>query len=330
VTWINSPPLTMAELRGRVVMIDFWEYTCINCIRTFPENKKLWERYRKDGFVLIGVDDAEFTSAAPVERVREAVQRFALPYPVVVDYRYQIWNAYKNSAWPNVFLIDANGYIRYNHPGEGDDKEIESAIQGLLKEAHPGLEFSASYTIAPDVNPSAPGCGGEPTPEMYVGDWYGRGTLANPEGYHDRKTVDYAQQNSVEDGRVVLSGRWETDKNGMIYRGKHKGNEAGQDRATLRYHARELYSVMNLARGHSSRLYIMQDGKPLTAANKGADVHFDSEGRSYIEVREPRMYYVVQNPEFGSHTLELFPSSDGLMIDSFTFGNNCQTNFAHL
>lgn len=320
----------MAELRGRVVMIDFWEYTCINCIRTFPENKKLWERYRNDGFVLIGVDDAEFTSAAPVERVREAVRRFALPYPVVVDYRYQIWNAYKNSIWPNVFLIDANGYIRYNHPGEGDDKEIESAIQGLLKEAHAGLEFPASYSVAPDVNLSAPGCGGEPTPEMYAGDWYGRGTLENPEGYHDHKTIDYAQQNSVQDGRLVLSGRWETDKNGMIYRGKHKGREPGQDRATLRYHARELYSVMNLASGHSSRLYIMQDGKSLTAANKGADVQFDSGGRSYIEVREPRMYYLVQNPEFGSHTLELFPTSDGLMIDSFTFGNNCQTDFAHL
>jgi thiol-disulfide isomerase/thioredoxin len=330
VTWINGPPLTMAELRGKVVMIDFWEYTCINCIRTFPENKKLWDRYRNDGFVLIGVDDAEFASAAPVEHVREAVKRFQLPYPVVVDYHYQIWNAYKNTVWPNIFLIDANGYIRYNRAGEGDDSEIESAIQGLLKEAHPGLEFPASYTFASDVNPLAPGCGGEPTPEMYVGDWYGRGTLANPEGYHEHKTIDYAQQNSVEDGHVVLAGRWETDKNGMIYRGKHKGDEPSQDHAALRYHAREIYAVMNLARSHASRLYIMQDGKYLTASNKGADVTIDSARRSYIEVREPRMYYLVQNLEFGGHTVELFPTSDGLTIDSFTFGNNCQRNFAHL
>jgi len=330
VTWINSPPLTLKDLRGKVVMIDFWDYTCINCIRTFPENKKLWDRYRNDGFVLIGVDDAEFSSAAPVDRARAAVKRFELPYPNVVDNGFQIWNAYKNAFWPNVFLIDAEGYIRYNHAGEGDDKEVEQAIQGLLKEAHPGLTFPASDTIAPDVNVNAPDCGGEPTPEMYVGDWFGRGTLSSPEGYHDRRTIDYAQQSSVEDGHVALAGRWETDKNGMIYRGKHKGDEPGPDRATMRYHARELYSVMNLAKGHSARLYIMQDGKYLTAADKGADVTIDSEGRSYIEVREPRMYYLVQNPQFGSDTVELFPTADGLMIDSFTFGNNCQTDFAHL
>jgi len=330
VTWINSPPLTMSGLRGKVVMIDFWDYTCINCIRTFPENKKLWERYRQDGFVLIGVDDAEFSSAAPVDRAREAVKRFELPYPIVVDDRFRIWSAYKNSFWPNIFLIDAKGYIRYNHPGEGDDDEIERAIQSLVQEAHPGIAFPATYTIAPDVNVSAPGCGGAPTPEMYAGDWSGRGVLANPEGYHDHKTIDYAPQNAVEDGRVVLAGRWETDKNGMVYRGKHARDAPGQDRATLRYHARELYSVMNLARGHAARLYIMQDGKYLTTANKGADVQLDSNGRSYLEVRVPRLYYLVQNPEFGSHTVDLFPAADGLTIDSFTFGNSCQTDFAHL
>lgn len=329
VTWINSAPLTMRDLRGKVVMVDFWDYTCINCIRTFPENKKLWDRYRNDGFALIGVDDAEFSSAAPVSRVREAVKRFELPYPIVVDYRFQIWNAYKNSFWPNIFLIDAESTIRYNRAGEGDDKEIEGAIQSLLKEAHPSLTFPASDAIAPDVNVTAAGCGGEPTPEMYVGDWSGRGTLANPEGYHDHKTIDYVQQNSVGDGHVVLSGRWETGKNGMIYRGKHKGDEPGSDHATVQYHAREIYSVMNLAKGHTARLYIKQDGKYLTAANKGADVTLDSDGRSYIEVREPRLYYLVQNPEFGSHTVELFPAADGVMIDSFTFGNNCQTDFAH-
>jgi peroxiredoxin len=330
VTWINTSPLSLESLRGKVVMIDFWDYTCINCIRTFPENKKLWNRYRSDGFVLIGVDDAEFSSAAPVDRAREAVKRFELPYPVVVDYHYQIWNAYKNQFWPNIFLIDAHGVIRYNHPGEGADAEIERAIQSLLKEAHPGITFPADDRGAADVNPAAPGCGGEPTPEMYVGDWSGRGVLANPQGYHDHKTIDYAQQSSVEDGRVVLSGRWETEKEGMIYRGKHPDSEPGTDRATLQYHARELYSVLNLAHGRNARLYIKQDGAYLTAANKGADVKIDSDGRSYIEVREPRMYYLVQNPQFGSHTVDLLPAADGVMIDSFTFGNNCQTDFEHL
>ena len=116
--------------------------------------------------------------------------------------------------------------------------------------------FPRAIQIAPDVNVSAPNCGGAPTPEMYVGDWSGRGVLASPEGYRDHKTINYAPQNSVEDGRVVLSGRWETDKNGMIYRGKHTSNEPGEDRATLRYHAHEtLLSHESGARARRPAIY---------------------------------------------------------------------------
>ena len=129
---------------------------------------------------------------------------------------------------------------------------------------------------------------------------------------------------------MILAGRWETQRDGMVYRGKHKGEEPGSDRATMKYHARELYAVMNLVRGHATRLYIKQDGKYLTDSNKGGDVKIDPDGRSYLEVREPRLYYLVQNPEFGSHQVDLFPAAAGLMINSFTFGNSCQTKFDHL
>jgi thiol-disulfide isomerase/thioredoxin len=329
ITWINSRPLTMAELRGKVVMIDFWEPTCINCIRTFPQNKKWWERYHQHGFEIIGVEDPEFDIMDSIEHVRAAVKRFQLPYPIAVDDRFQIWRAYKNDAWPNRFLIDAQGNIRYNVVGEGSDAEFERAIQGLLKEAHPDLDFPAGDAIAATEKAMTPVCG-VPTPEMYVGDWSGRGVLANPEGYHEGKTIDYQPQNQVEDGHVLLSGRWQTDKNGMIYRGKHKGEEPGADQATVRYHARELYVVMNVSHGHPARLYVMQDGHYLTAANKGVDVQVDDQGRSFIEVREPRMYYVVQNPEFGTHTVELVPTGSGFTLNSFTFGNDCQIQFAHL
>jgi hypothetical protein len=115
----------------------------------------------------------------------------------------------------------------------------------------------------------------------------------------------------------------------MIYRGKNReGN--GQDKLVMRYHAREVYGVLNVSHGKPSRLYIKQDGQDLTAKDKGTDVQFDSSGRSYIEVREPRMYYLVQNPSFGNHTVELIPSRSGLTVNSFTFGNDCQTQFPHL
>ena len=116
----------------------------------------------------------------------------------------------------------------------------------------------------------------------------------------------------------------------MVYRAKRKSDTASSDELEMRYHARELYAVMNVSRGRPSRLYVKQDGKDLTSRDKGVDVEIDSSGRSYIEVREARMYYVVQNPSFGSHTVELFPTRPGLTVNSFTFGNDCQTQFPHL
>ena len=336
VRWINSSPLTMASLRGKVVLIDFWEYTCINCVRTFAENKKWYERYHKFGFEIIGVHCPEFDIAYRFDNVRTAVKRFGLPYPVVVDNHFLIWRAYHNSTWPNRFLIDAKGYIRYDRSGEGGDSALEHAIQQLLRETHPGLEFPSSYKIPPEKNAFAPSCGAT-TSEMYVGQWGDRGILSNVQGYHKGKTIKYVLPASVEDGHAALSGRWETDKghkpgesNGMIYRGKKKGNAPSSDELVMRYHARELYSVMNVEHGHPSRVYIRQDGKDMTAQNKGVDVQFDGQGHSYIEVREPRMYYLTANPKLGSHKIELFPTRSGLTINSFTFGNDCQTDFPHL
>jgi thiol-disulfide isomerase/thioredoxin len=336
VQWVDSPPLTMAGLRGKVVLIDFWEYTCINCIRTFDENKKWYERYHKDGFEIVGVHCPEFDIAYRVSNVKDAVKRFGLPYPVVVDDKFMIWNAYHNSTWPNRFLIDAKGFIRYDRSGEGGDSALEHAIRQLLKEANPGLEFPSSYTIPPDRNAFAPSCG-MTTPEMYVGQWGDRGILSNKQGYRKGKTLNYVLPANVEDGHAAVSGRWETDRgnkpgqgNGMIYRGKKNGNAPSDDELAMRYHARELYSVMNVEHGRPSRVYIRQDGKDLTQQNKGADVQFDAEGRSYLEVREPRMYYLTANPASGSHKVELFPTRSGLTINSFTFGNDCQTDFSHL
>ncbi len=327
-TWINSPPLTLGVLRGKVVLIDFWEYTCINCIRTFAQNKTWYARYKKYGFEIIGVHDPEFDIAYPVENVRAATRRFGLPYPVVVDNWFRIWKSYNNRSWPSRFLIDAKGKVRLHRDGEGADDEFERTIQQLLIEAHPGLKFPADYLIPPDTDAFSPACG-IPTPEMYVGDWYGRGVLSNREGYHTGKTIAYQLPASVSDGRAAVAGPWEAEKNGMVYRGKQAG-PAGQDRMVMSYHARELYAVMNVARWRASRLYIQQDGKDLTAENQGVDVRLDAEGHSYFEIRESRMYYLVQNAAFGSHTVTLLPTGPGLTINSFTFGNNCQTNFPRL
>ena len=328
--WIDSPPLTWTNLRGKVVMIDFWEYTCINCIRTFGTNKLWYQRYHKDGFEIIGVHAPEFSFAYNVDNVRTAVKRFGLPYPIVVDDWYTIWKSYHNNVWPARFLVDAKGDVRYVRFGEGGDSALEHAIQRLLKEEHPKLTFPASYKIPPDRNDFAASCG-VVTDEMFMGPMYaGRGSLANPEGYKPGKTVDYKLPSKVADGHAILRGHWQTDPSGMIFKGK--AQEPGPTAALvkMRYHARELYSVINVTRGKPSRLYIQQDGRWLTKTNKGVDVRIDGQGRSYIDIAEPRMYYLVANPKFGSHEVTLFPTAPGLMVDSFTFGNDCQRDFPHL
>ncbi|HKF52715.1 MAG TPA: redoxin domain-containing protein [Candidatus Acidoferrales bacterium] len=330
ITWIDSQPLTLADLHGKVVMIDFWEYTCINCVRTFPQNKEWYTRYHKYGFEIIGVHDPEFQIAYDVANVEAAVKRYALPYPIVVDDYFKIWGAYRNNVWPNRFLIDGNGNVRYELEGEGDDHNFEVLIRQLLDEAHPGLAFPQDYTLPVAENMNAPACGGTPTDEMYVGKWGDRGILENPDPYHPGVTVNYKLPDKVDDGHAVISGKWETDPNGMIFEGKAQQPEQNSSRMEMKYHATQVYAVMNVAQGKPERLYILQDGKDLTNDDKGADVKIDANGHSYIDVDSSRMYYLAANKEFGNHTLELIPTAPGIEVDSFTFGNSCETTFPHV
>jgi len=327
--WIDSDPLTWEKLRGKVVLIDFMEYTCINCIRTFDDNLRLWRRYQDRGFEIIGVHAPEFKVAYDVDNVRRAVHRFGLPYPVVVDDWFSIWKAYGSHTWPNRFLVDATGTIRYHKSGEGADAALERAIRKLLREAHPDVTFPDSMDIPPPRDAFADSCG-RTSPEVYVGMWHGRGALANEEWYRPGKVTDYDLPGGLSDGAVGLRGPWETDTNGMIYRGTQAVGSARPDQLTLVYTARELYSVTNVAHGgEPERVYLSQDGHWLGKGEAGVDVRFDQQGRSYLYVDEPRMYYLVSNPAMGQHVVNLLPTTPGLMVNSFTFGNDCQTDFSH-
>lgn len=329
-TWIDSSPLTMADLRGKVVLIDFWEYTCINCIRTFAQDKLWYSRYHKDGFEIVGVHDPEFDIAYQIPNVEAAVKRFGLPYPIVADDWFTIWKSFQSNAWPNRFLIDANGVIRYNRVGEGADHSFEEAIRYLLVQAHPGLKFPPDEHVWTEIDDGAPGCGGAPTREMFTGPMYGNDDLANPHPYHPGQTEKYKMPANIRDGYAGISGRWQTDQNGMIYEGSAQDPGPRADRMRMRYHAAELYSVINVWRGKPESLYILQDGAWLTKQTAGVDVKFDSQGRSYIPVDAPRMYYLVVNPKMSAHVVDLIPTAPGIVIDSFTFGNDCQRNFPHL
>ena len=170
--WINSPALNMAQLRGKVVLVDFWTYSCINCLRTLPYLKAWDEKYRDQGLVIIGVHAPEFAFEKDIHNVEQAVRDLGVKYPVAIDNQYAIWNAYRNEYWPAHYLIDAQGRVRDQHFGEGAYQETEHMIQTLLKEAHQDLAFSDGFVHVQGSGATAAAADMERSPETYVG--YGR------------------------------------------------------------------------------------------------------------------------------------------------------------
>lgn len=321
--WINSAPLSMKDLikthktpDGKpvaAILVDFWEYTCINCIRTLPYIKEWNARYADKGLVIVGIHTPEFGFAHDAKHVADAVKRFGITYPVLVDSDHLNWNAYANQYWPRHYLIDASGNVISDHAGEGGYRETEREIQSLLKKADPKLALPKlmGYVRATD-SPTAV-CY-PVTPETYVG--YERGQLGNPGGHIRGKAADYTDPGQYDDGVPVARGKWRATGEAMI----HEGTDPN-DFIALKYHALDLYAVIKPENGKPLRVYVYQDGKPLPIADKGDDVRLDETGRPYLNIDTPRMYSVVHNPKFGEHVLSLASPSVGFGLYSYTFGS---------
>lgn len=323
VVWIDTGaagkkvPHSIKGYRGHILLIDFWEYTCINCIRDFSVLKRWYAKYHEYGFDVVGVHFGEFPMGFSVNNVREAAKRFQLPWPVLADVHGSMWNAYHSNVWPNRYLIGPDGDIVMHIEGEGNNRPMEEKIRELLGQSHPQI---ASIPLDPPENTFAPSCG-VPTDETYVGDWYGRGALANRNAYNsDGAEATFDAAGEPQDGRVMLSGKWTPEQAGVT-------SDAADAKAELRYHARSVYAVISVSDPKKPvRVYVLQDGKPLAREEAGVDVQFDSQG-SYIDASGPRMYYLVKNAAFGSHLLTLTAQNRGFDLHSFTYGNNCQQDF---
>jgi len=307
--------------RGQVLLIDFWEYTCINCIRDFAVIKRWYRKYHAHGFEVIGVHYGEFQIGHDPENVRRAAKRLRLPWPVVSDVNGSIWRAYDSQVWPNRYLVDGEGRIVMQVMGEGNNRQMEAKIRELLAPGHPEVQKIA---LDPEEKAFAPECG-IPTQETYVGEWHGRGAVENPEGYAEGQVTNFRGERQPKDGGVILSGKWRTLMEGV----RSEAKDASAT-AMLRYDARSVYAVVSVENPTKPiRVYLTQDGKPLSSENGGADVRFDQQG-AYVEVSEPRMYYLLRNPKFEAHTLALRAQGRGFTLHSFTYGNNCRQEFEEL
>ncbi len=309
--WINSPALTLAQLQGCVVLVDFWDYTCVNCIRTLPYVKEWDRRYRAVHLAVVGVHAPEFHFARTARHVEEAVKQLGLEYPVVLDNDYQIWQAYSNRCWPAKYLIDGDGAVRYYHFGEGSYRETEEAIQKLIREIHP--EANLPPVMEPVRSTDKPGARCHPvTPELYLG--FERGRLGNESGYAKNEVKVYRAGSNYSPEAAYLDGPWFAGPEGITA----CPLEDHPSRLLVPCTAAEVNVVMSPPEGGSGVMDLRLNGKPLPEAVAGEDVAF-VDGKGSVPVKDPRMYRLLKGASVEPHLLELQTVTPGLEAYAFTF-----------
>jgi len=302
--WIQHGPIDLSDLRGRsAALIDFWDYTCVNCIRTLPYVAEWHRRYARHGLVAIGAHAPEFSFARDHANVRAAIRRFGLEYPIVLDNDYAIWRAYSNRCWPAKYLVDAQGRLRYYHFGEGLYQETEAEIQKLLREIDPELDLPPVMEPIRDSDRAGAVCY-RVTPELYLG--YQRGQFGNPAGVVQDRAADYADPGHHAEGAAYLGGRWTVS-------GESSRAEAAGATIALRYTSKDVNLVM-APPGESVRVeIILGEGQ-----RPGADVRIEG-GRMALTIDSPRMYALVENESVAPGALQLKALDAGLGIFAFTF-----------
>jgi len=311
--WLNSTPLSFRQLRGRVVLVDFWDYTCVNCIRTLPYVQAWHERYREKGLTVVGVHTPEFTFAQYESNVERGIREFGLTYPIVIDSNREIWKAFANRYWPTKYLLDKDGYLRYGHFGEGGYGECEQVIQELLREIDPAIQLPPPMEPVREEDHVGAVCY-RPTGELYLGN--ARGRIGNSSGFKEDQIAEYDFSGPLEENFFYANGRWASTAEYF------EAVEQGPHSLRLKYEAAAVNLVMACPHAPSAEVIILQDGKPLSQNQATRDVRFRAsikgEQEAYIVVDSPRMYLLVDNHEFGSHELELRCSS-GIAAFAFTF-----------
>ncbi len=293
--WFNSEPLTLAELKGTVVLIDFWTYSCINCQRTLPYLREWYEKYKDEGLVIIGVHAPEFEFEKNPKNVQQANTDFGVMYPVMQDNDFATWRAYDNHYWPAKYLVDKNGTIRYTHFGEGEYDETEQMIQELLRET--GSQVSTEHIDNPEYRTYAR------TPELYLG--YARiEYLASPERVIQDQRITFTAPNQLPKNSFAYQGDWsvmpeyaEPSKNAQLL---------------LNFEAKEVFLVARPKNGQTGEMKVLLDNQlqAFGADNENGSVTVDSD----------RLYKLIQLPSPGRHELKIEFQDDNLEVYAFTFG----------
>jgi thiol-disulfide isomerase/thioredoxin len=300
--WLNSKPLAPDDLAGKVVIYDFWTYSCVNCVRTLPHLRAWYERYAADGLVIVGVHSPEFDFEKDHDNVARAVNELGVTWPIALDDDMAIWNAFGNQYWPAKYVTDRKGRLRYVHPGEGAYDETEDVLRVLLGVARSSPRAGESPTS--DDPPTT-----RQTPETYLGSLRGATSTAQHlvDGTADLKAPDPLAQDSFG-----LDGRWKITP-------EYAESVGMGDAVVLRFQAAEVNLVMESADGEPLPVTVELDGRPLPASAL-ADGISTSSGRTSVQVQTADLYGLIKDGPSGAHTLRLIASRPGLRAYAFTFG----------
>ena len=326
----NNSLITLSSLKGRVVLVDFWTYSCINCIRTIPYLNDWNQKYAEKGLVIVGVHSPEFEFEKNYENIKAAVQRLGITYPVILDSNHGTWNAYGNQYWPRDYLIDTQGYIRDNHIGEGGYEQTEKTIQSLLAEraAQMGIKeisFSTKSTsvIKPqsmqfvDLNQST-------TPEIYVGYDKARAPIGNPEAFKPDQTVSYSipSDMSFKPSTVYLQGSWKNNPDNMEL-------QSDTGRIALIYYAKSVNIVAGgkgegiVINDNDERRVVGENGQVVLTTNanmSNKSLGQDLSQNGSFTIDRQRLYNLAMHEDHDAHFIIIDVKGKGFQLYTFTFG----------
>ena len=301
--WLNTAPLTPADLRGKVVLYDFWTYSCVNCVRSIPHLRAWYDRYRADGLVVVGVHSPEFDFEKDHGNVTAAAQRLHVDYPVALDDNMDIWNAFGTQYWPEKWIADRQGHLRFQDVGEGAYTDTENVLRKLL-----GVAASAPRA----GQPNAAGFGQPPsssqhvTAETYLG--LDHGVAGAQPGL-----ATYRDVGALPNGVARLVGRWNASAQQVEAAGPGAAIVLGE-------RARSVNLVMATVSGGPVKVVVQLDGKPVPPADRTSATQVDGRGQTFLSVSTPDVYRVVLGPRVEDHTVRLIAPAPGLQAFAFTFG----------
>jgi thiol-disulfide isomerase/thioredoxin len=306
--WLNSPPLTAADVHGRVVLVDFWTYTCINWLRTLGYVRAWAEKYEDQGLVVVGVHTPEFPFEEDVDNVRQAAKGMRVGYPIALDSDYGVWRAFSNRYWPAVYIADAEGQIRHHQFGEGRYEECERVIQQLLREAGSEAIGDDLASVADDGFEAQADWTNLGSPETYLG-YEQAQNFASPGGAELDEPRSYVAPDSLKLNHWALAGDWTIERRASVLNG-------AEGRIVFRFHARDVHLVLRAQAGTSVPFRALVDGEPPGDAH-GLDV--DAQGHG--TVIEPRLYQLIREPGgITDRTFEITFLAPGVEAYVFTFG----------